>query len=80
MRVGGGGPGSSVPSQQPRTALPTEPCPPAEVDAPCAEIGKELRCVFGDLAAAPLPGRLADLFAALEADCAVRGQAVRRKM
>ena len=68
-----------MPSESPRIALPTEPCAPVEVDAPCAGIGRELRCAFGDLSAAPLPGRLADLLAALEA-CATRPEAMRRKV
>ena len=67
-----------MPSESPSVGLSSEPCPPAEVGTPCAVIGKELRCMFGDLAATPLPGRLADLFAALEADCAARRRPDRR--
>ncbi|MBE7216884.1 MAG: hypothetical protein INR64_00270 [Caulobacteraceae bacterium] len=37
------------------------------VDAPCAGIGAHLRCVFGDLSAAPLPSRMAELTAKLDA-------------
>lgn len=69
-----------MPSEPPRVAVPIEPCAPAEVDAPCAGIGRELRCAFGDLSAAPLPRRLADLFAALEANCAKRGSSAHRKV
>ena len=61
-----------MPSEPSRIAFAKGPCPPSEVDGPCAVIGAELRCVFGDLSAAPLPGRLADLFAALEATCAAK--------
>ena len=68
-----------MPSESPRVAVPIEPCPPAEVGAPCAGIGRELRCIFGDLSATPLPGRLADLCAALDAD-REKGVAGRRKL
>ena len=68
-----------MPSEPSRAAVPIQPHPPAELDSACAGIGRELRCVFGDLSATPLPGRLADLCAALEADCA-KGAPARRKL
>ncbi len=47
------------------------------VDAPCAGIGAHLRCFFDDVSAAPLPNRLAELTAKLEAARAAAG--VRRR-
>lgn len=41
-----------------------------ELKPPCARIGAQLRGVFTEPCAAPLPDGLASVFAALEAACA----------